>query len=261
MSEKVYLVGAGPGNPELLTLKAHRLLGAAEVIVYDRLVGPEILALANPRARLLYAGKHGGDQERVQTWILHQLLAFSRRGQTVVRLKGGDPCVFGRGGDEWQFLRSHGIEVEVVPGLTSAVAAPTAAGIPLTHRGLSRAFTVVTGHRHEEAPTDWSRYAGVDTLVILMAVAERAAIARELIAAGRPAAEPVAFLEKATTPGERVIVATLDDVAQGRVEVGAPAVFVVGWVVTLRDQLVANAQQTVLAEPQPPAYAHFLAGD
>lgn len=237
---KVYLVGAGPGDPELLTVKALRVLRAADVVIYDRLVSREVLACANPNAQFLYAGKHEGDQERVQRWILEQMIGLAGRGLAVVRLKGGDPCIFGRGGEEWSALRAEDIEVELVPGVSSAVSVAGLAGIPVTFRGISRAFAVVTGHCQDPAETDWSRYAGVDTLVILMGVKCRAEIADRLMEAGRPANEPVAFIEKGTTPEEKVICSTLAEVAAGRVAVSSPALFVVGRVVGLREGLVGE---------------------
>jgi uroporphyrin-III C-methyltransferase len=240
-SGKVYLIGAGPGDPDLLTVKALRVLRAADVVLYDRLVSPEVLALADPGAAFLYAGKHAGEQEPVQQWIVEQMVAHARRGCTVARLKGGDPCVFGRAGEEWQALRAEGIEVELVPGISSAVAVAGLAGIPVTFRGLSRAFAVVTGHCQDPAETEWSRYAAVDTLVILMGVKHRAAIAGELIRAGRPPEEPAAFIERGTTAEERVVTATLGEIAAGGIQVEAPAVFVVGRVVALRRELTAEA--------------------
>ena len=244
---KVYLVGAGPGDPELLTLKALRLLRAADVVLYDRLVGPEILALANPAAKMVYAGKHEGEQEAIQNWICEQILAEAAQGRTVLRLKGGDPCVFGRGAEEWLLLRQHDIDVEIVPGVSSAVAVPATAGIPVTFRGLSRSFAVVTGHCCKVDEMDWSRVAGIDTLVILMGVKEREAIARALIAAGRPPREPAAFIERGTTPEERVVESTLADIARGTVEVNPPAVLVVGAVVALRRELTDASVERLLA--------------
>ena len=237
MNPKVYLIGAGPGDPDLLTVKARRILRSADVILYDRLVSPEVLAAANPRAEFLYAGKHAGEQEAVQQWIFEQLTEHARRGRVVVRLKGGDPCVFGRGGEEWATLRERGIEVEMVPGVSSAIAVPGLAGIPLTYRGVSRSFAIITGHCCGETETDWTRYAGIDTLIILMGVSERARIARALIAAGRSAAEPAAFIERGSTPDERTVIATLGEIAAGRVNVEPPAVFVTGEVVRLRQRL------------------------
>jgi uroporphyrin-III C-methyltransferase len=238
---KVYLMGAGPGDPDLLTVKALRILRAADVVLYDRLVSPEVLALASPEAELIYVGKHEGEQESTQQLIFDLMLQHARAGKTVARLKGGDPCVFGRAGEEWLSLARNGIEVEIVPGVSSALAAPELAGIPLTYRGLSRGFAVVAGHCAASGGVDWQDYARVDTLVILMGVQERAAIARALIRAGRRPDEPAAFVERSSRPEERVVDTTLGDVAAGGVEVEAPAVFVVGAVAALRGELAARA--------------------
>lgn len=236
---KVYLVGAGPGDPELLTLKALRVLRAASVILYDRLVSPEVLAEANPEAEFLYAGKREGEQETVQPWVLDTLVERAKRGEAVVRLKGGDPCVFGRGGEEWSYLRARGIDVEIVPGISSAIGVPESAGIPLTHRGVARGFAVATGH---DENADWRPYAAVDTLIILMGVRHRERIARGLIAAGRDPDEPAAFIERGTTAAERTTVTTLREIAAGAIEVEAPAVFVTGAVVALRAELAAAVE-------------------
>ncbi|MFB3778626.1 MAG: uroporphyrinogen-III C-methyltransferase [Bryobacteraceae bacterium] len=232
---KIYLVGAGPGDPELLTIKALRLLQGASVVLYDRLVTAEILALANPQAEFLYGGKHEGDQEAVQAWIYGQVIDKVRSGLDVVRLKGGDPFVFGRGGEECRFFQQHGIEVEVVPGISSALAAPAAAGIPLTYRGVSRSFAVLAGHCGEGTLPNLRGLSNVDTLVILMGVGRRASIAQELIDAGRDPREPAAFIERATTSGQRVCSTTLGSIAAGGVEVSSPATLVVGAVVGLRE--------------------------
>ena len=242
---KVYLIGAGPGDPDLLTVKALRILRAADVVLYDRLVSPEVLALANPVAELIYVGKHEGEQESTQQLIFELMLEHAREGKTVARLKGGDPCVFGRAGEEWLSLVRNGIEVEIVPGVSSALAAPALAGLPLTYRGLSRGFAVVAGHCAGAGGVDWRDYARVDTLVILMGVGERANIARALIRAGRKADEPVVFVERSSTPEERVVDTTLGSVAAGTVEVEAPAVFVIGAVAALRAELVVRAQEEV----------------
>jgi uroporphyrin-III C-methyltransferase len=234
---KVYIVGAGPGDPDLLTVKAWRTIRQADVVVYDRLVSPEILRLIRPGAERIYAGKHEGEQHQTQRRILELLLEYGRGSKRVVRLKGGDPMVFGRGGEEWEFLAAHGIETEIVPGVSSAVAAPSLAGIPLTFRGVAASFAVATGHCCDGGQTDWGRYAAVDTLVILMGVKNRAHIAAQLIAAGRKPGTLAAFIENGSTPRERVVTATLSQVAEGQVEVMAPAVFVVGDVVSLRQRL------------------------
>lgn len=235
----MYLVGAGPGDPDLLTVRAVRILERADVVLYDRLVSPEVLSLANPKAELIYAGKNEGEQEHAQRWINEQLLIHARQGKTVLRLKSGDPLIFGRGAEEWLFLGMHGIEAEVVPGLSSALAVPNVAGIPLTYRGVSRAFAVITGHCEKDAPTEWERYASVDTLVILMGVRRRASIAGELIRAGREPDEPAAFIERGTMPVARVVTTTLAEIAAGAVQVTAPAVLVVGKVVEFSRELAS----------------------
>lgn len=229
---RVYLVGAGPGDPELLTLRAVRILRQADVVLHDRLIHPAVLDLA-PQAEWIDVGRAPGQSVEAYHRTLMLMLQHARAGRTVVRLKGGDPMVFGRGAEEWAFLVAHGIPVEVVPGVSSAIALPALAGIPLTHRDLSHGFAVVAGHTATGEP-DWSRYAAVDTLVILMGVEARRRIAQRLIEAGRPPQEPVAFIERGTWPEERVCVATLDQVAHGNVEVRPPAVWVIGAVVTLR---------------------------
>ncbi|MCL6545967.1 MAG: uroporphyrinogen-III C-methyltransferase [Bryobacteraceae bacterium] len=242
---KIYLVGAGPGAKELLTLRACEVLGLAEVVLYDRLVSAEVLSLARPGAVLVNVGKKHGEQEKGQQKILRLLEWYARRRRHVVRLKGGDPLVFGRGAEEWEWLRQRGWEVELVPGVSSAVAVPGLAGIPPTFRQVARSFAVVTGHTCGEAGPDWDKLAGVDTLIILMGVANRERIAHELIAAGRNPRQPVAFIENGTLAGERVVVADLGEVAAGRVEVASPAVMVVGEVVRLQDRLVAQAETAI----------------
>ncbi len=234
---KVYILGAGPGDPDLLTVKAWRTIQLADVVIYDRLVSPEILDLIRPGAQRIYAGKREGEQHETQDRILDLLLEHGRSSKRVVRLKGGDPMVFGRGAEEWAFLVAHGIETEIVPGISSAVAVPSLAGIPLTFRGVAASFAVATGHCLEGERTDWSRFAAVDTLVILMGVKNRAHIAAQLIAAGRNPETKAAFIENGSTPRERVVVTELSEVAAGRIEVQAPAVFVVGDVVSIRQRL------------------------
>ncbi|MGH9639966.1 MAG: uroporphyrinogen-III C-methyltransferase, partial [Bryobacteraceae bacterium] len=228
---KLYLIGAGPGDPELLTLKAVRALRECDVILHDRLVSPGVLGYARPDAEIVYVGKHEGRQEHIQEEIFELIRKHALDGKTVGRLKGGDPLVFGRGAEEWAFAMENGIRVEVIPGVTSAIAVPALAGIPLTYRGISQSFAVVTGHCREGLAQEWRKYAGVDTLVVLMGVRNRAFIAQSLMAAGRPAAEPVAFVERGAMDGERIVESTLGAVAEGRVSVKSPAVFVIGEVV------------------------------
>ena len=231
------MIGAGPGDPELLTLKAARVLRECDVILYDRLVSPEIVKLARSDAEIIYVGKHEGEQEHAQKQIFHLIRHHALAGKTVGRLKGGDSLVFGRGAEEWALALKHGIEVQLVPGITSAVAVPGLAGIPLTFRHISQSFAVVTGHCHEGSDHDWQRYVNIDTLVILMGVKNRVFIAQSLLAGGRAPDEPVAFIYRGSLPEEHVIQSTLVDVAEGRVDAKNPAVFVIGKVVRLREYL------------------------
>jgi uroporphyrin-III C-methyltransferase len=242
---KVYLIGAGPGDPELLTVKAARVLGQADVVLYDRLVGPETLLLAKPGAELVYVGKREGEQEGTQRAIFELMLSFAHADKMVARLKGGDAFVFGRGGEEWLYLARHGVEVEAIPGVSSALAAPALAGVPLTCRGMAHGFAVVTGHACDAIR--WEDYACVDTLVVLMGVNERARIAGELIRAGRSPVEPAIFIERSSTPEERAVEATLGEVASGAIEVESPAVFVTGAVVALRSELIAALREEAAA--------------
>jgi uroporphyrin-III C-methyltransferase len=234
----LYLIGAGPGDPELLTVKAARVLGACDVVLYDRLTTPGILALARSDAELIYVGKHDGEQEREQARIFELILQHSKAGRSVARLKGGDPLVFGRGAEEWEIAVAHGIAVEFIPGISTAIAVPGLAGIPLTFREVSRSFAVVTGHWKTGTNMEWSPYAKIDTLVILMGTKQRVFIANALIAAGRCPSEPVAFVEQGSLPDQRVVETDLNSVAQGKVEVAGPAVMVVGEVVRQRNRLI-----------------------
>lgn len=243
---RIALVGAGPGRADLLTVRAAQLLARADAVLYDRLVSDEVLSMVCPKAELHDVGKAEGMQEAVQERIYELLDDCARRHELVVRLKGGDPMVFGRGAEEWAWLARRGHEVEYVPGISSAIAVPGLAGIPPTFRGLAGGFAVVTGHRAGEC-TEWAAYARIDTLVILMAIQHRAAIAQCLISHGRPADEPVAFIENGSTVRERVLVTTLAEVAAGRVEAVSPAVMVAGEVVRLREQLGSLAHELCAA--------------
>jgi len=243
---KVWLVGAGPGDPGLITVAGVDVLSRAEVVIYDRLVSPRLLDLAPPKAERIFAGKHGQEQGGSgfsQQQINDLLVARAREGKHVVRLKGGDPFVFGRGGEEAEALAAAGIPFEVVPGVSSAIAAPAYAGIPVTHRRMSSSFTVVTGHEDPEKPEsaiDWARIAkGADTLVILMGGANLEEIMKRLADSGRAPDEPVAVVRWGTTPDQRVIAGSIADVAIRVAEAGLtpPLVTVVGPVVRLRDTL------------------------
>jgi len=229
----VYLVGAGPGHPELITVRGAALLGGAEVVIHDRLVGRELLALAPPGAEVLDVGRIPGGPPH-QDHINRLLVEHGRRGGQVVRLKGGDPFVFGRGGEEAEALRAAGIAFEVVPGVTSATAAPAAAGIPVTHRGVATSVTVVTGRQGDPAaaPVDWTALARVGgTLVVLMGMGERVAIAGALLAAGRDPSTPVAVVHWGTTDRQRVVRTDLSGLAA--VDLPPPATIVIGAVAAL----------------------------
>lgn len=238
---KVYLVGAGPGDPELLTLKAARLIGAADVIVYDRLVSAEVLTLARLDAKIIFAGKRQGEQEEIQSEIYRLLEKHAARVETVVRLKGGDPMVFGRGAEEWMYLKARGIDVELVPGVSAALAVPALAGIPLTCRGVAASFAVIAGHRQNLQPAEWKQYRDIDTLVVLMGVENRVSIANNLMLAGRRPDEPVAFITRGSTDRQQVVTATLSTLAEASVE--SPAIFVIGEVVRLREKLTPVAEE------------------
>jgi uroporphyrin-III C-methyltransferase len=223
----VWLVGAGPGDPELLTVRAARLLAEADVVVHDALVGDGVMKLVPSGTEVIDVGKRpGSGVPQEETNAL--LVSLARAGRKVVRLKGGDPFVFGRGGEEAEALLASGIGFEVVPGVTSAVAAPAAAGVPVTHRGVSAAVTVVTGHRRRGEPdVDWQSLAKVGgTVVVLMGVTERATIAAELMAGGMAAGTPVAAVRSATTRDEVTQRCRLDELAD--LDVRSPAVIVIG---------------------------------
>lgn len=238
----VALVGAGPGDPELLTLKALRLLQEAEVVVFDRLVSPEILDLIPSGTSRIYAGKALGNHTLVQNEINATLVALARTGRRVVRLKGGDPFTFGRGSEEAECLAKNHIPFEIVPGITSASGCSTYAGIPLTHRGYATGVRYVTGHYgdNRDLDYDWKRLADEHTtLVIYMGLTNLGPIAAELMAAGLPASTPAAAIENGTTPRQRRIVGTLADLHDRAVAAAlqAPTIVVIGKVVALADTL------------------------
>ena len=239
----VYLVGAGPGDPGLLTARALALIAAADVIVYDRLIPTSALDGARADAELVYAGKEGGGPSVSQTEIERLLLEHGGTGREVVRLKGGDPFVFGRGGEEAESLREAGIPFEVVPGVTAGVAAPAYAGIPVTHRDAASAVAFLTGHEDPAKPEsalDWDALASFPgTLVIYMGVRQLGAIAQRLIAGGRPASEPAALVQRGTFADQRVVTATLESIASvaQREGVRAPAIAIIGAVATLHERL------------------------
>ena len=239
----VYLVGAGPGDPGLLTARALELIAGADVILYDRLIPMQALAGARPGAELVYVGKEGGGPAMAQEEIERALLAHARAGKTVVRLKGGDPFVFGRGGEEAEALVQAGIPFEIVPGVTAGVAAPAYAGIPVTHREAASAVAFVTGHEDPAKPDsalDWdalARFPG--TVVVYMGVRRLTAISESLLAGGRRADEPAAVIERGTLAGQRVVTGTLATIAEraAEAEIRAPAIALFGSVVAARERL------------------------
>ena len=243
MSGTVYLVGAGPGDPGLLTARAIELLGRADVVLFDKLIPREALGHAREGAELVDVGKIGGGPQVPQAETERLILEHARAGRTVVRLKGGDPFVFGRGGEEAQRLLAAGIAFEVVPGVTSGIAAPAYAGIPVTFRGAASAVAFVTGHEDPAKPEtaiDWealARFPG--TLVFYMGVKQLPRIAAKLIEAGRPGDQPAAIVERGTFPEQRSLAATLATLPDAAREagVGAPAITVIGEVAALRDEL------------------------
>jgi uroporphyrin-III C-methyltransferase len=234
---RVVLVGAGPGDPDLITVKGARALAEADVVVYDRLVAPSLVELAPAGAERVYVGKEPGRRAISQERIGTLLVEYARGGEVVVRLKGGDPFVFGRGGEEMLACVEAGVEVEVIPGVTSAIAAPAAAGIPVTHRGIARSFAVVTGSTaHGDDTLDLSGVAtATDTLVVLMAAGKLAETCAALVEAGRRSDEPAAIVQWATTEDQRTVVGTLADLPTltAAVNVGPPATLIVGETVAL----------------------------
>jgi uroporphyrin-III C-methyltransferase len=236
----VYLVGAGPGDPGLLTVRGLELLRRAEVVVYDRLVNPALLEHCSPSCERIYVGKQVGLHCTAQDAIHRVLIERASRGHTVVRLKGGDPFVFGRGGEEALALLNAAIPFEVVPGVSAAVAVPAYAGIPVTHRGVASSFAVVTGHeaRKEQDAVDWPKLASaVDTLVVLMGLANLPVIVEKLIAHGRPTDTPVAVISRGTGNDQDDVCGTLANIVEKSSHMKPPAVIVIGPVVSLADGL------------------------
>jgi uroporphyrin-III C-methyltransferase len=248
----VYLVGAGPGPAELLTLRAAELLRNADVVVYDRLIQEGVLTLASPRAERIYMGKPVGRHDSRQDEVNEILVRKAREGKQVVRLKGGDPFVLGRGGEEAEYLAQRGVPFEVIPGVSSAIAAPLRAGIPVTHRDMASCVVIATGHEahRDEDRLDWAALSKLDTLVFLMGVHNVGRIASRLMEHGRDPATPAALIEMAYWPSERVIVATLETIATEveRAKAKPPATLLIGEVVHLREKLKSTQHDLFPAE-------------
>ena len=242
MTGTVYLVGSGPGDPELLTVKARRLIEEADVVLHDKLPGPEILE-SIPEEKREDVGKRAGGEWTPQEYTNRRLVELASEADTVVRLKGGDPFVFGRGGEEAEHLAEHGIDFEYVPGVTSAIAGPGVAGIPVTHRDHASSVSFVTGHEDPtkaETAIDWSALAATGgTLVVLMGVGKLPMYTEELLSAGMAPETPVGLVERATWPAQRVALGTLESIVDVRDERGIepPAITVIGDVAATRDRL------------------------
>jgi len=239
----VYLVGAGPGDPKLITVYGLECIQKADVIAYDRLVNPKLLEFAKKDAELVYCGKLPGKHHLIQDEIHTLLVEKAQEGKIVTRLKGGDPFVFGRGAEEAEILKNHGITYEIVPGITAGIAAPAYAGIPVTHRDFATSFALVTGHGREEKGQDflnWSALAtGIDTVAFYMSVGNIAYISKKLIEHGRKVSTPVAVIEWGTTDQQRTITGQLDEIASiiERERYHNPSMIIVGDVVNVREKI------------------------
>jgi uroporphyrin-III C-methyltransferase len=244
----VHLVGSGPGDPELLTVKAKRLIEEADIVLHDKLPGPEIIGEI-PEKKREDVGKRAGGERTSQKEINERLIELAREGKRVVRLKGGDPFVFGRGGEELEYLRAHGIEVEVVPGISSAIAAPAVFGVPVTHRDHASSVSFVTGHEDpskEETAIDWKALAETGgTVVVLMGVGKLPEYTNALVEAGMDPETPVALIERGTWPEERIVGGTLETIVSARDREGIepPAVTVIGGVAGFYEEPVAGRDE------------------
>lgn len=253
---RAWLIGAGPGDVELMTLKATRALAQADVVMVDDLVNPDVLQFARADARVVYVGKRGGHPSTPQDGIVAQMLEHARAGRSVARLKGGDPFVFGRGGEEQQALQAAGVAVEVINGITAGIAAPAAIGIPVTHRDHSQGVVFVTGHGAGSSEPDWAALVATRmTLVIYMGMRRLSGITRALLAAGMSADTPCAAIESATRPEQRHALAPLGEFANvlARAGLGSPAIVVIGGVVALAGNmpLAPVAKDADLAQTHP----------
>jgi uroporphyrin-III C-methyltransferase len=248
----VYIVGGGPGDAGLITVKGLDCLRRADVVLYDRLIAQELLNEVPAHTELIDVGKEPKRHRRSQDEINALLIEKAREGKTVVRLKGGDPFVFGRGGEECQALAAVGIRYEVVPGVSSAIAVPAYAGIPVTQRGVTTAFTVVAGHTGgAETDIDWAAIAKIGTIIFLMGVEHLPQIVEQLIEHGRSMDTPVALIREGTTQNQLVVISTLEQIVEDSREIRPPAVLVVGEVVRLHEQLDWFAQDVPAGAVNP----------
>ncbi len=237
---KVYLTGAGPGDIELLTIKALKVVKKADVIIYDRLANPEILKEAKSGCEFIFVGKEDSHHTLPQEEINELIYQKALTNEVVVRLKGGDPLVFGRGGEEGLYLKERGIKFEFIPGITSAIAVPEYAGIPVTHRGLTVSFRVVTAHENPKkgySQIPWENYKTDDTIVFLMGLHRLKTIVEKLLEIGKPKDFPIAVISKGTTKDEKTVIGTLENIYEKAKDLPTPALIVVGEVVRLHKQL------------------------
>ncbi|MCR8709227.1 uroporphyrinogen-III C-methyltransferase [Aliarcobacter butzleri] len=237
---KVYLTGAGPGDVELLTVKAVKAIQNADILIYDRLVNPEILELAKKECELIYVGKEDKKHTLPQEDINELIYQASLKYENVVRLKGGDPFVFGRGAEEALYLKQRGIQFEIIPGITSAIAVPAYAGIPVTHRGLTTSFRVVTGHENPKkkiSQIEWETFLNDETIIFLMGYHNIEIISSKLLSLGKRKDYPCAVISKGTTTEQKVVVGTLEDIVEKSKDLPTPVMIVIGEVVNLREQI------------------------
>lgn len=237
---KVYLTGAGPGDIELMTLKAARVIKEADIIIYDRLANPEILKMAKEGVVLEYVGKEDGKHSVPQNKINEIIYQAALKHENVVRLKGGDPFVFGRGGEEAIYLYDRDIKFEIIPGITSSVSVPAYAGIPVTHRGITTSFRVVTGHetpKKKISQIEWQTFLNDETIVFLMGFHNIGLITTKLMDLGKRRDYPCAVISRGTTPEQKVVTGTLEDIVEKSKDLPTPAIIVVGEVVNLRKEI------------------------
>jgi len=243
MTGKVFIVGAGPGDPKLITLKAVESIKSADVVLYDRLVSKKIVAMIPKRAEKMYVGRDVGDDYKHQDTTNDMMVKFAKKNKIVVRLKGGDPFIFGRGGEEAEFLRKHKVKYEIIPGITSGIGSAEYSGIPLTHRKFASSVVFVTGHedaKKSEGVVDWKRLAkAVDTIVIMMGLSRLDIISKKLISGGLSKNTPVAVIQNGTTDEHRMIKGTLSNISKkiSEAKIKPPSIIVVGKVVNLSDKI------------------------
>ena len=243
MTGKVFIVGAGPGDPKLITLKAVESIKSADIVLYDRLVSKKIVAMIPKRAEKMYVGRDVGDDYKHQDTTNDMMVKFARQNKNVVRLKGGDPFIFGRGGEEAEFLRQHKVKYEIIPGITSGIGSAEYSGIPLTHRKYASSVVFVTGHedaKKSEGVVEWKKLAkAVDTIVIMMGLSRLEIISKQLISGGLSKNTPVAVIQNGTTDEHRMIKGTLSNISKkvSQAKIKPPSIVVVGKVVNLSDKI------------------------